>query len=214
MIRLFARTTLLSRPGVASLRVATFVVLTCLLAACADTRAKFEGPYADLVGKAVPRIEAQVGLTFKTPPTLETRSHDEVATFVMKQLTSDKAKVLIDGQQRAYRVLGLIPDTLQLAPLLQRLLEEQIIGFYDPATKVLYVVDGAPKALLAQTVTHELVHALQDQYIKVDWRPAMRTGRRRRRRFSKATPFSRSSLSIQIWARCSRCRAAGIAFAI
>lgn len=168
MIRLFARTTLPARHGVASLSVATLVVSTCLLAACGDRRANFEGPYADLVGKAVPRIEAQVGLTFKTPPRLETRSHDEVATFVMKQLTSDKAKVLIDGQQRAYRVLGLIPDTLQLAPLLQRLLEEQIIGFYDPATKVLYVVDGAPKALLAQTVTHELVHALQDQYIKVD----------------------------------------------
>ena len=57
---------------------------------------------------------------------------------------------------------------MDLGALLQKLLEEQIVGYYDPATKVLYVVDGAPEALLKQTVSHELVHALQDQYIKVD----------------------------------------------
>jgi hypothetical protein len=43
-----------------------------------------------------------------------------------------------------------------------------VIGYYDPSTKVLYVVDGAPQALLQQTVTHELVHALQDQYVRID----------------------------------------------
>ena len=154
--------------------VATVLAVVCVAAAllstiaCGDRRPKGSGPYADLVAEAVPRIEQQLGLTFKSPPTLETRSRDEVATFVMRQLTSDRAKSQIDGQQRAYRVLGLSPDTLELGALLQRLLEEQIIGYYDPRAKVLYVVDGAPKALLQQTVTHELVHALQDQYIKID----------------------------------------------
>ena len=139
-----------------------------LLIACGDRRPKGDGPYADLVADAVPKIEKQLGLTFKTPPKLETRSKDKVAEFVMKQLTSDRAKSQIDGQQSAYRVLGLMPDTMDLGALLQRLLEEQIIGYYDPTTKVLYVVEGAPKALLPQTVTHELVHALQDQYVNID----------------------------------------------
>lgn len=117
---------------------------------------------------AVPRIEEQLGLTFKAPPKLENRSKAEVAKFVMGQLTSERGKRQIDGQAAVYRVLGLIPDTMDLGALLQRLLEEQIIGYYDPATKVLYVVEGAPKALLTQTVTHELVHALQDQYVRID----------------------------------------------
>ena len=39
---------------------------------------------------------------------------------------------------------------------------------YDPHTKVLYVVDGAPKDMAGITITHELVHALQDQYISLD----------------------------------------------
>lgn len=143
----------------------------CLLivtTACGDRRPKGDGPYSDLVADAVPKIEQQLGITFKTPPKVEPRSRDKVAEFVMKQLTSERAKVQIDGQQSVYRVLGLMPDTLNLGALLQRLLEEQIIGYYDPATKVLYVVEGSPKALLQQTVTHELVHALQDQYVKID----------------------------------------------
>lgn len=136
--------------------------------ACTDNRPRGDGPYADLVADAVPKLEQQLGLPFKTPPKLETRSREEVAAFVMQQLTSERARTQIDGQQSAYRVLGLIPDSTDLGALLQRLLEEQIIGYYDPKTKVLYVVDGSPKAMLQQTVTHELVHALQDQYVSID----------------------------------------------
>ena len=154
------------------IRISLRHLLLCAVAtttvACGDRRPKGDGPYADLVAEAVPKIERELGLTFKTPPVLQTRSRDEVKQFVMKQLTSERGKATILGQQSVYRVLGLMPDTLDLGGLLQRLLEEQIIGYYDPATKVLYVVDGAPKALLSQTVTHELVHALQDQYIKID----------------------------------------------
>jgi hypothetical protein len=120
------------------------------------------------VSDALPKIEQQLGLKYKTPPKVEARARDKVAEFVMHQLTSERAKVAIDGQQSVYRVLGLAPDTLNLGALLQKLLEEQVIGYYDPATKVLYVVEGAPKALLQQTVSHELVHALQDQYVKID----------------------------------------------
>lgn len=138
------------------------------LAACGDKKATSDAPYADIVASVVPRLEKQLGLPFKQPPKIARRSKEEVREFVMKQLTSERGRTQIAGQQGAYRVLGLLPDTLDLSALFQRLLEEQVVGYYDPATKVLYVVDGAPKALVDQTVSHELVHALQDQYVKVD----------------------------------------------
>jgi hypothetical protein len=138
-----------------------------LFTGCGDKNAG-DGPYADLVAEFVPKIEATMGLPFKTPPKVEQKSKDEVGAFVRQQLESERGTAQIAGQEAAYRILGVIPDTLQLAPLLQRLLEEQIVGYYNPATKVLYVVTGAPSALLKQTVSHELVHALQDQYINVD----------------------------------------------
>lgn len=140
------------------------------LGACAEKSksAAGAGPYADLVAEVVPRIEREMGLPFKTPPKIQQRTREEVAVFVRKQLESERGRQQVAGQEAVYRLLGLIPDTMQLGGLLQRLLEEQIVGYYDPATKVLYVVDGAPESLLNQTVSHELVHALQDQYVSVD----------------------------------------------
>lgn len=138
------------------------------IAGCGDRKATTDEPYADIVASVIPRLEKQIGLPFKTPPKIARRSKEDVRQFVMKQLTSERGRTQIAGQQSAYRMLGLLPDTLDLGALFQRLLEEQVVGYYDPATKVLYVVDGAPKALLDQTVSHELVHALQDQYIAVD----------------------------------------------
>lgn len=150
------------------LRAAAFASCLPVVWACGDKAKAGSGPYADMVADFVPKIEHTMGLPFKTPPKLEKRSKDEVAKFVRAQLESERGKSQIAGQQAAYRLLGVIPDTMNLGALLQKLLEEQIVGYYDPATKVLYVVDGAPEALLKQTVSHELVHALQDQYIKVD----------------------------------------------
>lgn len=135
--------------------------------ACGDAP-KDGAPYADLVAEVVPKIESEMGMPFKTPPKLETRSRDEVATFVRKQLESERGRTQVAGQEAVYKLLGLVPDTMNLGGLLQRLLEEQIVGYYDPATKVLYVVDGANETLLKQTVSHELVHALQDQYVRID----------------------------------------------
>ncbi len=145
-----------------------FFLSVAFTGGCGDAPAAGDGPYADLVAEFVPRIEKEMGLPFKTPPKIEQRTKEQVAVFVRKQLESERGKAQVAGQEAVYKLLGMIPDTLNLGALLQRLLEEQIVGYYDPVTKVLYVVDGAPDLLLKQTVSHELVHALQDQYVKID----------------------------------------------
>jgi len=144
------------------------------LGACSrDANAKRDpasnaGPYAKEVGEAVPRIEKAVGLTFKTPPKVERRSKDDVRNFLTKKFNESMPAAEIGGIERTYRRFGLIPDTLQLRPFMLELLTEQVVGYYDPSTKVLYVVDGADPAMVGVTVTHELVHALQDQYLNLD----------------------------------------------
>jgi hypothetical protein len=127
-----------------------------------------DGPYAKEVGDAVPRIEKAVGLKFKTPPKVERRSKDEVRSFLLQKFNESMPTAEITGIERTYRRLGLISDTLQLRPFMLELLTEQVVGYYDPATKVLYVVDGADPATVNVTVTHELIHALQDQYLNLD----------------------------------------------
>ena len=144
------------------------VALLTLASACDKEKSKYEGPYATEVTEAIPMIEKAVGLKYKTPPKLETRSKEQVRQFVTKQFTDSVAARGLVGQEAAYKRLGMIPDTLNLRAFLTSLLEEQIVGYYDPHTKVLYVVDGAPKDMAGLTITHELVHALQDQYISLD----------------------------------------------
>lgn len=144
----------------------TFLVVAS--AACESAPAVGDSPYAKTLGRAIPKVEEATGLTFKTTPVLETRSKEEVREFVLKQLTSERAKTMLAGQEGVYKRLGLIPDSVDVGDLLQRLLEEQIVGYYDPKTKVLYVVEGGRPDLVDVTITHELVHALQDQYINID----------------------------------------------
>jgi hypothetical protein len=142
--------------------------LLTLVSACESQKPKYEGPYAAEVAAAVPMIEKAVGLKYKTPPKIETRSKEQVRQFVTKQFKDSLAMHDIAGQEAAYKRFGMIPDTLKLQPFLTSLLEEQIVGYYDPHTKVLYVVDSAPKETVTMTITHELIHALQDQYISLD----------------------------------------------
>jgi hypothetical protein len=152
-------------------RTRSFAVAAASLVAassCDSQKPQYQGPYAAQVAEAVPMIEKAVGLKFKTPPRVETRSKEQVRQYIVKQVSDSQSMRELAGEEAAYKRLGLIPDTLKLQPFLESLLVEQIVGFYDPKTKILYIVDGSSKDLVATIVTHELVHALQDQYISLD----------------------------------------------
>lgn len=145
-----------------------------LLAACQQDKPYYEGPYARQVNAAVPAIERSIGLKFKTPPKVETRSKDEVRAFLEKKFDEDQPALELAGAEQAYRLFGLLPDTLDLRKFMLTLLAEQVVGYYDPATKVLYIVggngakDGTVPEMVGVTINHELVHALQDQYLGLD----------------------------------------------
>ena len=126
------------------------------------------GPYANEVADAIPRLEKATGLTFKQRPRVEERTKDEVRTFLLKKFDQDTPAQEIAGEEAAYKLMGLLPDSMDLRKFLLSVLEEQIIGYYDPSTKVLYVVKGADEKMVDITITHELVHALQDQYVNLD----------------------------------------------
>jgi hypothetical protein len=140
-----------------------------LVAACAgQERRKLDGPYAKVAGDAIPRIEEATGLKFKSNPKIEARSRDEVREFLERRFREDMPDEEIAGTRAAYRRLGLIPDTLDLRAFMLDLLTEQVVGYYDPETKVLYVVQEAPAEQVSIIISHELVHALQDQYMSLD----------------------------------------------
>jgi hypothetical protein len=148
-------------------RTAALAALVTLVA-CTEKKSEGSGPYARQVSETVPKIEAAVGLKFKTPPRVEVRSKDQVRAFVTQQFRDPQSLREFTGIEAAYKRLGMLPDTLDLKKFLVDLLAEQIVGYYDPKTKVLYIVTGSPSEAVSITITHELVHALQDQYISLD----------------------------------------------
>jgi hypothetical protein len=126
------------------------------------------GPYADKVRETIPQIERATGLRFKSAPKLEIRTKAQVRDFLIAKFNEQQPAQELAGEELVYKTLGLIPQGLDLRRFLLDLYTEQIVGFYDPAKKVLYVVEGAPREVARITVAHELIHALQDQYVNLD----------------------------------------------
>lgn len=149
--------------------VAALVALTAgALFGCRGGSKSEASTYADKIAADVPQIENAIGVKFKTPPKFEVRTRDQVREFLLQHVQEPEAKKQIANQEALFKTLGLMPDTMSLAPLLVKVLTEQIMGFYDPKTKVLYIVKDAPDDFIGITIMHELIHALQDQYVNLD----------------------------------------------
>ena len=157
-----------SRRGRAVLPLVAFLLAPTAAAACGRGKGSEDDAYARKVREAVPRVEQAVGLRFKTPPRVEARSKTQVREFLERQFTESRTTRELTSKEAVYKRFGLLPDTLQLRRLLTDLLEEQIVGFYDPKTKKLYIVQGSAPEAAGLVLSHELVHALQDQYLNLD----------------------------------------------
>jgi hypothetical protein len=150
------------------MRLFAALPLVLFALACDRRRPEGESPYESRVRESIPQIEQATGLKFKTPPKLEVRSKTQVREFLLSKFNESAPAEQMRGEEVAYKLFGLIPDSLSLRSFLLELLTEQIVGYYDPQTKVLYVVEGAAEDMAGMVVSHELIHALQDQYVNLD----------------------------------------------
>jgi hypothetical protein len=113
-------------------------------------------------------VERAAGLTFKTPPRSALRSREQVRAYLIGKLDEELPPERMRGLEAAYRLFGLLPDTLELRKLLLDLYAEQVAGYYDPDSATLFGVAGADRAQLRLVLAHEMVHALQGQYLPLD----------------------------------------------
>jgi len=136
-------------------------------AACAqtpDTRSELDR----LATSVIPHVERAAGLTFREPPRVAVRTRAQVEAYLQRKLDDEFPPEQLDRVAAAYRLFGLMSDTTDLRSLILALLAEQVVGYYDPDSTMLYVVEGADPAQLRFILSHELVHALQDQYVRLD----------------------------------------------
>jgi hypothetical protein len=157
----------------------TAAAVACLiLAGCrADAPARDTGDVADaespaeltaMLRELLPRIERLSGLDRLEPLRMRRQDRASASAFIAARLDAEMPPARLDGIRRTYAALGLLSDTLDLRALLLDLYTEQVVGYYDPRTTTLYVLEGEDAASLRPVLTHELVHALQDQHTNLD----------------------------------------------
>jgi hypothetical protein len=136
--------------------------------ACGARGEQWQDRVQTLAVELAPGVEKAVGLEFKYPPNVTVRTREQVFEYLTKKIETELPPEELERVSLAYRLFGLIHDTLDLEKLFLDLYTEQIVGFYDPLTDSLYVVAGADELEVRLIVAHELVHALQAQYVPLD----------------------------------------------
>ena len=115
------------------------------------------------------RAERATNLKFKRDVAVELRSRAQVRDYVIHKFDQDVPAAELHGAEAAYKLFGLIPDSLDLRRTMIDLLTEQVAGYYDPDSGALFIPTDQPDPFKVRVVaSHELIHALQDQYLPLD----------------------------------------------
>jgi hypothetical protein len=113
------------------------------------------------VDQLIAFVQAVRGHAFVTKPVVEFVPD---ATFQQHVLASiDSAEPALDKDEVAFKALGWMPTTDDLFEKYQIAFSGTVVGFYDPATKVLEVRGNELTPYRREVVAHELTHALDDQ---------------------------------------------------
>jgi hypothetical protein len=106
-------------------------------------------------------------LTPKEPVKLAVLAPNDLVGVVKKHVAAEVPPEVIRGEGRCYAALGLVPYDYDYEAETYLMLEDELAGLYIPEDKTMYVAKGLAGADLEATLSHELVHALQDQYFSV-----------------------------------------------
>ena len=121
-----------------------------------------------MIDSLLPSISTASGLEVRREVRSSTQARVDARAFIEQQLDEELGAGELEGTERVYKAFGLLPDTLDLRSLLLELYTEQVVGYYDPKTDQLYVVEGVSAETAAPVVAHELVHSLQDQHVDLE----------------------------------------------
>lgn len=111
----------------------------------------------------------------KTPLKKSIRSREEIHAYVLAEMDDEKDARERYASARSAEAFGLIPKGFKLDSFIVELLTEQIAGLYDPKAHEFYIADWIAPDEQRMVMSHELTHALQDQYFHIEaWAHAAR----------------------------------------
>jgi hypothetical protein len=120
--------------------------------------------------KLQPVVEEIRGLKFKAAVPVKVVDDAKAREQALSRFHRFYSDTEISGAQRAYVLLGLVPEGTKVVEAYLDVLGEQAGGMYDPGSKSLVLLDDMPKAMAPILAAHELTHALEDQHFDLDAR--------------------------------------------
>src|SRR5215831_7229385 len=118
----------------------------------------------DLTSKIAERVEKLRGRKFRHPLDAGIRTRDQLTAYMREEMEKDMPEAKARVSELQLRHLGLWPEGLPLRETMLSFLTLQVAGFYDPDTKKLYCISSKLGGLQTVVMSHEIEHALQDQY--------------------------------------------------
>lgn len=120
-----------------------------------------------LADELAERMAAVRGLPVRRPVARGVMSRAAVVERLRQRTRAEYPPGELDLEGEMLKRLGLIPDALDYERTMFDLLEEQVLGFYDPDEHRLYIADWVPEEVQTSTMAHEVTHALQDQHFDI-----------------------------------------------
>lgn len=89
---------------------------------------------------------------------------DEMIERVKNEIRSDVPADVMEASGEMLFALGTVDEKFDYEASVLALMQSQLLGFYDPKLKTMFIGGDLAASLEDATLYHELVHALQDQH--------------------------------------------------
>lgn len=113
-------------------------------------------------------VSTRAGMELREPVRVARRSREDLERFLIRKLEEDLPDERARQIAAVYGLLGQGTEDLDLKALLASVYSEQVVGFYEPDSTALFLVDDQPAEAIEPILVHELVHAIQDQNRSLD----------------------------------------------
>ncbi len=121
-----------------------------------------------IVARALRQVERIRELPSKGPVRGRVIERGDMVEHVRRKLKEEVPSEVVVGTREILSMLGLVPVDFRYEESLATLLEAQLAGFYETTNKTMYLAADLEGVERRATLSHELVHALQDQHFDLD----------------------------------------------
>ncbi|HTF86790.1 MAG TPA: hypothetical protein VK843_00150 [Planctomycetota bacterium] len=108
-------------------------------------------------------VEQLRGVKFKADVPVKLSSKEQFVAYALDFESAMAPPARRKADETVLRMLALIPPDMDMLQEELRLLKDQVGGFYDPKSKMFFLMENCPMAMAKTVLAHELGHALDDQ---------------------------------------------------